>query len=72
MNTVKVPKKSAYLLSWAIKSKRKPLNSEAKTLTVDKGKEFADHQAVDQSLGTQTSFADPYYSWLRESNENMN
>jgi IS30 family transposase len=43
-----------------------------KTLTVDNGKEFADHQAIDQALGIQTYFADPYCSWQRGSNENFN
>lgn len=36
------------------------------------GKEFADHLAVDQALGIQTYFADPYCSWQRGSNENFN
>jgi IS30 family transposase len=26
------------------------------------GKEFADHQAIDQALGILTYFADPYFS----------
>jgi IS30 family transposase len=43
-----------------------------RTLTVDNGKEFADHQAIDQTLGIQTYFADPYCSWQRGSNENFN
>jgi IS30 family transposase len=29
------------------------------TLTVDKGKEYADHHGTDQALGIQTYFADP-------------
>jgi IS30 family transposase len=41
-------------------------------LTVDNGKEFADHQAIDQTLGIKTFFADPYCSWLRGSNEKFN
>jgi IS30 family transposase len=43
-----------------------------KTLTVDNGKQFADHQATDQSLGILTNSADPYCSWQRGSNENFN
>ena len=39
---------------------------------MDNGKEFADHQAIDQALGIQTYFADPYCSWQRVSNENFN
>jgi IS30 family transposase len=42
------------------------------TLTLYNGKEFADHQAIDQRLGIQTYFADPYCSWERGSNENFN
>ncbi len=68
----KVPNKSADLVSWAIEAKLKPLNSRVKTLTVDNGKEFADHQAIDQALGIQTYFADPYCNWQRSSNENFN
>jgi IS30 family transposase len=32
----------------------------------------SDHQAIDQTLGIQTYFADPYCSWKRGSNENFN
>jgi IS30 family transposase len=42
------------------------------TLTVENGKEFADHQVIDQSLGIQTYFADLYCSGQRGSNENFN
>lgn len=31
-----------------------------------------DHQCVDQTLGIQTNFSDPYCSWQRGSNENFN
>lgn len=68
----KVPNKSADLVGRAIEAKLKPLNSRVKTLTVDNGKEFADHQAIDQALGILTYFADPYCSWQRGSNENFN
>jgi len=68
----KVLNKSADLVGRAIEAKLKPLNSRVKTLTVDNGKEFADHQAIDRALGIQTYFADPYCSWQRGSNENFN
>ena len=64
----KVSNKSADLMGLTIEAKLKPLNSRVKTLTVDNGKEFADHQAIDQALGIQTYFADPYCSWQRGSN----
>ena len=68
----KVSNKTADLVGRAIEAKLMPLNSRVKTLTVDNGKEFADHQAIDQALGIQTYFADPYCSWQRGSNENFN
>ena len=69
---VKVSHKSAHLVGRAIEDKFKGLGSRVKTLTVDNGKEFADHQAIDRALGIQTYFADPYCSWQRGSNENFN
>jgi IS30 family transposase len=67
-----VSNKTADLVGRAIEAKLMPLNSRVKTLTVDNGKEFADHQAIDKSLGIQTYFADPYCSWQRGSSENFN
>jgi IS30 family transposase len=61
----KVSNKTADLVGRAIEAKLMPLNSRVKTLTVDNGKEFADHQAIDQALGIQTYFADTYCSWQR-------
>ena len=58
----KVPNKLAELVGRTIEAKLKPLSSRVKTLTVDNGKEFADHQAIDQALGILTYFADPYFS----------
>lgn len=46
----KVTNKSADLVGRAIERKLKPLGSRVKTLTVDNGKEFADHQ-VDRIQG---------------------
>ena len=67
----KVPNKCADLLGWAIEAKLKPLNLRVKTLTVGNGKEFADHQPIDQALGIQTFFTDLYCSWHRGSNHNF-
>jgi IS30 family transposase len=38
---------------------------------MDNGKEFADHQAIDQALGIQTYFSERYCSWHCGSNENF-
>ena len=69
---IKVANKTAQLVSQAIEHAFKPVSARVKTLTVDNGKEFAYHQKVDQVLGIQTYFADPYCSWQRGSNENFN
>ncbi len=42
------------------------------TITSDNGKEFAKHQEVASSLGVDYYFANPYHSWERGANENMN
>ncbi len=68
----KVSNKLVDLEGRAIEAKHKPLNSRVKTLTVDNGKDFADHQAIDQSLGIQTYFANSYCSCQRGSNVNFN
>ena len=42
------------------------------TITSDNGKEFAGHEYISKSLGIKFYFADPYSSWQRGSNENLN
>lgn len=43
-----------------------------KTLTVDNGKEFAQFRELEQQLGVNVYFADPYSSWQRGTCENTN
>lgn len=47
-------------------------NLDVKTLTSDNGKEFANHQNIADRLSLNYYFADPYCSWQRGSNENLN
>jgi IS30 family transposase len=42
------------------------------TLTVDNGKEFANHESVADALRIKVYFADPYSAWQRGLNENTN
>ena len=42
------------------------------TLTVDNGKEFANHESVADTLQIKVYFADPYSAWQRGLNENTN
>lgn len=43
-----------------------------RTITLDNGKEFAEHQRLTDNLGTDVYFAQPYASWQRGLNENTN
>jgi IS30 family transposase len=42
------------------------------TITSDNGKEFAKHQTIAEALGIDYYFANPYCSWERGANENLN
>ena len=68
----KVPPQSADLVSAAIVESMKPFEGLVKTIALDNGKEFADHQRVDQILGSTIYFVDPFASWQRGTNENFN
>jgi len=43
-----------------------------KTLTVDNGREFARHRALERDCGLKVYFAPPYQSWQRGTCENIN
>jgi IS30 family transposase len=43
-----------------------------RSMTFDNGKEFAKHAYLTAHLGLEIYFADPYASWQRGANENMN
>ena len=43
-----------------------------RSMTFDNGKEFAKHPRLTRALGLEIYFADPYASWQRGANENMN
>lgn len=43
-----------------------------RTVTFDNGSEFAQHAELTRQTGVQAFFANPYSSWERGSNENMN
>ena len=43
-----------------------------KTMTLDNGKEFAEHERVSSRLDLDVYFAHPYCSWERGTNENTN
>jgi IS30 family transposase len=43
-----------------------------RTITSDNGKEFAKHKSISEELAIDYYFANPYCSWERGSNENLN
>jgi transposase, IS30 family len=43
-----------------------------KTITMDRGTEFAEYQLMEIALDAKAYFADPYCAWQRGSNENIN
>jgi IS30 family transposase len=66
----KLDQKTASLTSMAMVS---TLSKEAaKTLTLDNGTEFMNHEHITQHTGTSIYFCDPYSSYQRGSNENSN
>lgn len=80
-----VERRSLYLVAGKLSSKHaKPLTLKTaqifrkiptklrRTLTVDNGTEFADFKQIEKSTKLTVYFADPYSSWQRGCNENMN
>lgn len=56
----------------AINHAMSTLSSLVKTLTLDNGKEFSNHESISSTLGCDVYFAKPYHSWERGLNENTN
>ncbi|PID77135.1 MAG: hypothetical protein CSB24_03065, partial [Deltaproteobacteria bacterium] len=48
------------------------IKGRKKTLTLDNGGEFAAHSKITEHHGIDVYFADPYKSWQRGTNENVN
>ena len=69
---VKMPDRSALSMEKAVATALEELALPMFTATVDRGKEFACHQALLEEHGLMVYFADPYSSWQRGSNENAN
>ncbi len=49
-----------------------PYKEKTWSITSDHGKEFAEHEAIAQTLGISFYFAHPYSAWERGTNENTN
>ena len=68
----KVSKKTSELVRSAIIKGLQPISEKVKTITFDNGREFSDHAKIDEALDSVSYFADPFSSWQRGSNENLN
>jgi len=66
----KIDRKTAALTAEAMSTKLS--DYEAKTLTLDNGSEFANHEDVSREIGVTVYFCHPYSSWERGANENAN
>lgn len=68
----KVAGKSAAPVRSVLSDMLKKVKSVSHTLTLDNGKEFAQHERLAKDTGIKTYFADPYASWQRGLNEQIN
>jgi IS30 family transposase len=69
----KVPDRHAATVREAIAQLFQPLPASLrKTLTLDNGKEFAEHELLATEVALRVYFAKPYCAWQRGTNENTN
>ena len=67
-----VKSKDSQQVAKAIVKALKPYKIYICTITSDNGKEFAGHKYISEKLGIDFYFAEPYCSWQRGANENLN
>ena len=67
-----VKSKDSKVVAKAIVQALKPYKNHLHTITSDNGKEFAEHKYISEKLGIDFYFAEPYSSWQRGANENLN
>lgn len=70
---IKMPNRNADTMAKTIISALSQFPSEAvKSITCDRGTEFANWQTIEKELNCSVYFADPYCAWQKGSNENLN
>ena len=70
---VKIPDRKASTMENAIVETLSRFPSElVKTITCDRGSEFANWANIEKRLGCEVYFADPYCAWQKGTNENCN
>lgn len=67
-----VKNKDSKVVAKAIIKALMPYKDHLHTMTSDNGKEFSEHQYISEKLGIDFYFAEPYSSWQRGANENLN
>ena len=68
-----MPNRNADTMAKAIISALSELPDAAvKTITCDRGAEFANWQTIEKELNCSIYFADPYCAWQKGTNENLN
>ena len=67
-----LPRRTSALVGQAMVDLLRPHKARCKTITLDNGKEFADHEFIAKGLQAKVYFAHPYCSWERGLNENHN
>lgn len=68
----RVERNTALAVEQAICELLLPVAAHVKTITSDNGREFANHQSVEQKLKARFYFAHPFAAWERGTNENTN
>lgn len=70
---VKIPDRKADTMATAIIKTLSAFPKElVKTITCDRGSEFANWQTIEKELNCDVYFADPYCAWQKGTNENSN
>ena len=70
---VKIPNRNGETMANAIiKALSKLPKSAVKTITCDRGSEFADWRRIEKELNCDMYFADHYCAWQKGTNENLN
>lgn len=67
-----LPRRTAQAFREATVRLLRPHQARVHTLTLDNGKEGAQHERIARSLAARVYFAHPYCSWERGTNENTN
>ncbi len=70
---IKIPNRNSQTMAAAIVQALSKLpNGAVKTITCDRGSEFAAWREVEKALHCDMYFADPYCAWQKGTNENLN